>query len=408
MAACCLRMAASHSQAAVSRLQMAASHLQTAVCPLRTAAFRPRVAASFVDDCIGPAGRSVLPAAGCASLADSRVSQADSCVSPAGNWSHLQIAASRMGTTGSTCGWLHILSIFMVFGWWVFGSFAILLSRFAKHSWPNVKLCGTALWFQLHRAFMITSILLQAVAFIFVFVQAWSFKTCSYSCNTEYYNLKLHTILGIICTVAAVIQPLLAMLRPMPSSPKRPIFNWSHWLIGTASWIIAWNSKATMMLNHPDSYKSSSKELSVNKNIFIRPSRYLKSKIKYIQWTDYTTKTTMVSNFNVEEAKVRRKSFFEDIHPDDKSLHDFFLEKFKKFGTCIAFVNSDNNKKVTYIELYELCHRLAAGLRQHDLTKGDRVTVCLPNCPEFATVVLGVALAGGVPSPINPAYTIGV
>lgn len=36
----------------------------------------------------------------------------------------------------------------MVFGWWVFAATAIFLSRYFKPMWPDTKLCGQAVWFQ--------------------------------------------------------------------------------------------------------------------------------------------------------------------------------------------------------------------------------------------------------------------
>jgi len=48
-----------------------------------------------------------------------------------------------------------------------------------------------------------------------------------------------HAILGVVTTVLTFIQPIGAAMRPTPSSPKRPLFNWLHWLVGNSAHIIA-------------------------------------------------------------------------------------------------------------------------------------------------------------------------
>lgn len=129
--------------------------------------------------------------------------------------------------------------ISMLFGWWVFGTVAMLSARFCKFVSPNYKLLGTAPWFQIHRALMIVSIVLQLVAFALIFIQAGTLKTCSHTCDYKDYALKMHTILGISCTAAAFVQPFMAWARPSPTGRNRSFFNWLHWFVGTGSWIIA-------------------------------------------------------------------------------------------------------------------------------------------------------------------------
>lgn len=48
-----------------------------------------------------------------------------------------------------------------------------------------------------------------------------------------------HAILGTITTVICFLQPFGALFRPSPTSSKRPIFNWLHWLAGNAAHILA-------------------------------------------------------------------------------------------------------------------------------------------------------------------------
>uniref|UniRef100_A0A915HWQ3 ascorbate ferrireductase (transmembrane) n=1 Tax=Romanomermis culicivorax TaxID=13658 RepID=A0A915HWQ3_ROMCU len=129
--------------------------------------------------------------------------------------------------------------IFMLFAWWVFGSAAILTARFMKNFFTGRRLAGSPIWFQIHRTFMILALILQCLAFAAIFVQAGDFKMCTLACETDYYLLKLHTILGVSCTSGALFQPLLAFFRFSNEDPRRPIFNWLHWFVGVGSWTMA-------------------------------------------------------------------------------------------------------------------------------------------------------------------------
>lgn len=61
-------------------------------------------------------------------------------------------------------------------------------------------------------------------------------------------------------------------------------------------------------------------------------------------------------------------------------------------------------KIVTYRELYESAIRLASGLLSLGISKGDRVAIMLPNCPQTVIAYYGVLLAGGVVVQTNPLY----
>ncbi|CAJ0607204.1 unnamed protein product [Cylicocyclus nassatus] len=137
--------------------------------------------------------------------------------------------------------------IALIFAWWVLGSSAILIARFFKPLFPRKKLLGTAVWFQLHRDLFLISLVLQILAVFFIFWQAsWVWYECSYQCTLKDFSKKMHAITGMIAMVLALTQPLLALLRPSPSSEYRYIFNWTHWLIGMTAWSFA---SATMVLS---------------------------------------------------------------------------------------------------------------------------------------------------------------
>jgi len=164
---------------------------------------------------------------------------------------HMNITAMRQ--TFVSRWWRYriavIHGIFLIFAWWVFGSSAILLARFFKPVWPRQKLFGTAVWFQLHRDLMLFSVLLQIVAVVLIFFQAnWVWYQCSYACTSDDWSKKMHVITGVTATALALLQPILAFLRPGPNANARPIFNWIHWFFGITAWSFA---SATMLLGIP-------------------------------------------------------------------------------------------------------------------------------------------------------------
>ena len=61
--------------------------------------------------------------------------------------------------------------------------------------------------------------------------------------------------------------------------------------------------------------------------------------------------------------------------------------------------------RVSYAELERESDALAAALLARGVVPGDRVALCLPNCPQFLIAELGAWKAGAIVCPINPTYT---
>ena len=59
---------------------------------------------------------------------------------------------------------------------------------------------------------------------------------------------------------------------------------------------------------------------------------------------------------------------------------------------------------ITYREMNELTDRLAAGIAELGVKKGDRVGIFMPNSPQFVLTFFGILKAGGVVVSINPLY----
>ncbi len=64
----------------------------------------------------------------------------------------------------------------------------------------------------------------------------------------------------------------------------------------------------------------------------------------------------------------------------------------------------DGSRRVTYGELDAAVDRLASSLVSAGIAKGDVVSAYLPNCIDYVLVVLAVARAGAIFSPINPRF----
>ncbi|XP_063063181.1 putative ferric-chelate reductase 1 isoform X2 [Engraulis encrasicolus] len=119
--------------------------------------------------------------------------------------------------------------IFMLVAWMTTVSTGVIFARYFKLDWPESSLFGQRVWFQVHRALMAMTVVLTGVGFIlpFVYRGGWSKRAGS------------HPYLGCTVMALAVIQPIMALLRPAPDSSRRPIFNWMHLGAGTIAQILA-------------------------------------------------------------------------------------------------------------------------------------------------------------------------
>ncbi|CAD5111915.1 DgyrCDS1176 [Dimorphilus gyrociliatus] len=120
--------------------------------------------------------------------------------------------------------------ILMIVAWSFFANIGLLLPRYFKLCWNKYQLFNEKIWFQIHRMCMITVVLCTITAFIVIFVEVKGFSQGS--------KPIIHAIIGIIVTVLCVLNPIMAVFRPPPKHPKRPIFNWLHFLAGQIAHIL--------------------------------------------------------------------------------------------------------------------------------------------------------------------------
>ncbi|XP_034979757.2 ferric-chelate reductase 1 [Zootoca vivipara] len=117
----------------------------------------------------------------------------------------------------------------MFIAWMTTVSIGVIVARFFKPVWPNSLLFGEEIWFQVHRALMVMTVLLTGASFIlpFLYRGGWSDQA------------GFHPYLGCMLMALAIFQPLMAGFRPPPQAPRREIFNWLHWSTGTTARILA-------------------------------------------------------------------------------------------------------------------------------------------------------------------------
>ena len=96
-----------------------------------------------------------------------------------------------------------------------------------------------------------------------------------------------------------------------------------------------------------------------------------------------------------------------DITVPEQSLTPFVFERAADRASKPALIDGTSGRTVTYADLADQVQRLAGGLHEDGLRKGETVAVLAPNCPEYAVVLLGTTLAGGVVTTVNPTYTVG-
>jgi long-chain acyl-CoA synthetase len=83
-----------------------------------------------------------------------------------------------------------------------------------------------------------------------------------------------------------------------------------------------------------------------------------------------------------------------------KRVFDVLDDSAQRWPERTAILYQD--RQITYLELKISVERLAQGLRQWGLQKGERVSLMLPNCPQFIIAYYAVLKAGGVISAVNP------
>jgi acyl-CoA synthetase (AMP-forming)/AMP-acid ligase II len=89
----------------------------------------------------------------------------------------------------------------------------------------------------------------------------------------------------------------------------------------------------------------------------------------------------------------------------DADLAAYVLRHADRLAAHPAVVDAADGRTISYGELSAGARRTAAGLAARGFGRGDVLALYSPNLPEFVTTVLGVAMAGGIATTVNPLYT---
>lgn len=83
-------------------------------------------------------------------------------------------------------------------------------------------------------------------------------------------------------------------------------------------------------------------------------------------------------------------------------LGELIEDRAERLGDKIFLRFKDQN--ITYNEINRYANRCANGFRRLGIQKGDKVSIMLPNCPEFIYIWFGLAKCGAVEVPVNTSY----
>ncbi|XP_033111693.1 uncharacterized protein LOC117112673 [Anneissia japonica] len=149
----------------------------------------------------------------------------------------LTSAPVSIGGSGSDDSYLKKIKAhgsLMIIGWIGLASIGVLTARYFKKVWPNTTVFGKNIWFRIHSTCMITAWLSFASSFILIFVtvDGWVGKGKG---NTTFY----HAIIGSTAVGLGTLNPIMAIFRPHPGTPRRPIFNVLHFSVGFLGWLSA-------------------------------------------------------------------------------------------------------------------------------------------------------------------------
>ena len=84
----------------------------------------------------------------------------------------------------------------------------------------------------------------------------------------------------------------------------------------------------------------------------------------------------------------------------DKTMYQLLADTAQQYPDHIAYVFQ--GKKTTYAQFLQRIDATARGLYRSGIRKGDRVTICMPNCPQALDCFYGLNRIGAIPNMIHP------
>lgn len=86
-------------------------------------------------------------------------------------------------------------------------------------------------------------------------------------------------------------------------------------------------------------------------------------------------------------------------------LHTYCFENISQFSDRACLIQGSTNKTYSFAETHLISQKVAAGLSNLGLHKGDVIMLLLQNCAEFVFSFMGASMIGAVTTTANPFYT---
>ncbi|VDN83433.1 unnamed protein product [Brugia pahangi] len=99
------------------------------------------------------------------------------------------------------------------------------------------------------------------------------------------------------------------------------------------------------------------------------------------------------------------KSELVDVDVPCISFHEMIFSEMRRYGNEIALVNNDTDETFTFEDILLKTKYIANSLLAMGIEKGEPIILCVPNCPEFVWLFLGISLAGGIVCPLHPSFS---
>jgi acyl-CoA synthetase (AMP-forming)/AMP-acid ligase II len=100
------------------------------------------------------------------------------------------------------------------------------------------------------------------------------------------------------------------------------------------------------------------------------------------------------------------RSPYPEIELPGVALTPFVLAGARARGDKPALIDAVSGRAITYRQLFESVHAVAAGLSARGFRKGDVFAIYSPNIPEYAVAFHAVSLIGGTLTTLNPVYNV--
>ncbi|KAI4344399.1 hypothetical protein L6164_011631 [Bauhinia variegata] len=106
------------------------------------------------------------------------------------------------------------------------------------------------------------------------------------------------------------------------------------------------------------------------------------------------------------QKEIIFRSKLPDIQiPTHLPLHSYVFENISQFQDRTCLINGDTGDTFTYAEVHLTARRVAAGLNNLGIQRGDIIMLLLRNCHQFVFAFLGASYRGAVVTTANPFYT---